>query len=82
MCIFPTLVNRRLATAIRTGKLHRGRMIERVMLLDAVLADASCAWLGPGWDKRRHFVRHLENRLDQREYPHLTFGDGPDTTIR
>ena len=76
------LVERRLATAITTGKLHRGRMfhvhykplwaaigepdsrfrkptaqgrmIERVMLLDAVLDDASCTWLGPGWDKRRH----------------------------
>ena len=60
----------------------QGRMIERVMLLDAVLDDATCTWLGPGVDKRRHFVRHLENRLDQREYPHLTFGDGPDKTVR
>ena len=86
------LVERRLATAITTGKLHRGRMfhvhykplwaaigepdsrfrkptaqgrmIERVMLLDAVLDDPSSSWLGPWRDKRRHFVRHLENRLD------------------
>ena len=103
------LVDRRLATAITTGKLHRGRMfhvhykplwaaigepdsrfrkptaqgrlIERVMLLDAVLDDPTCTWLGPGWDKRRHFVRHLESRLDQREYPHLTFGGGPEKTV-
>jgi hypothetical protein len=105
-----SLVDRRLATAITTGKLHRGRMfhihykplwaaigepdsrfrkltaqgrmIERVMLLDAVLDEPNCTWLGPARDKRRHFVRHLEGRLDQREYPHLTFGDGPDKTVR
>jgi hypothetical protein len=104
------LVERRFATAIVTGKLHRGRMfhvhykplwaavgepdsrfrkptaqgrmIERVMLLDAVLDDRSCTWLGPALDKRRHFVRHLEGRLDQREYPYLTFGDGPEKTVR
>jgi hypothetical protein len=105
-----TLVDRRLATAITTGKLHRGRMfhvhykplwaaigepdsrfrkpaaqgrmIERVILLDAVLDDPTCTWLGPARDKRCHFVRHLESRLEQREYPHLTFGEGPDKTVR
>ena len=69
------LVERRFATPITTGKLHRGRMfhvhykplwaaigepdsrfrkptaqgrmIERVMLLDAVLDDPSFTWLGP-----------------------------------
>jgi Phage integrase family len=56
-----------------------GRMIERVMLLDAVLDEPACTWLGPARDKRRHFVCHLESRLDGREYPHLTFGDGPET---
>ena len=72
-----TLVERRFATAITTGKLHRGRMfhvhykplwaaigepdsrfrkptapgrmIERVMLLDAVLDDRE---LSPGWGPR------------------------------
>ena len=40
----------------------QGRMIERVMvyLFDAVLEDSSSHWLGPGRDKRRHFVRHLK----------------------
>jgi hypothetical protein len=104
------LVERRFATPIATGKLHRGRMfhvhykplwaavgapdnrfrkptalgrmIERVMLLDAVLDEPTCTWLGPAIDKRRHFMRHLESRLDAREYPHLTFGDGPDKTVR
>jgi hypothetical protein len=69
-----TIVERRFATAIATGKLHRGRMlhvhykplwaavgepdnrfrkpaapgrmIERVMLLDAVLDEPTCTWLG------------------------------------
>jgi hypothetical protein len=105
-----TLVERRFATPIATGKLHRGRMfhvhykplwaavgepdnrfrkaaapvrtIERVMLLDAVPGAATCTWLGPAIDKRRHFMRHLESRLDICEYPHLTFGNGPDRTVR
>jgi hypothetical protein len=105
-----TLVERRFATPIATGKLHRGRMfhvhykplwaavgepdnrfrkpaapgrmIERVMLLDAVLDDQRCTWLGPAIDKRRHFMRHLESRLEAREYPHLTFGDGPERAMR
>ena len=105
-----TLIERRFATPIVTGKLHRGRMfhvhykplwaatgepdsrfrkptaqgrmIERVMLLDTVLDDGSCTWLGPPIDKRRHFMRHLESRLDPREYPNLLFGDGPGKTAR
>jgi hypothetical protein len=104
------LVERRFATPIATGKLHRGRMfhvhykplwaavgepdnrfrkpaapgrmIERVMLLDAVLDEPACTWLGPAADKRRHFIRHLESRLDAREYPHLTFRDGAEKTVR
>ena len=59
-----------------------GRMIERVMLLDAVLDDREFVWLGPALDKRRHFMRYFEGRLDQREYPHLLFGDGPGKAIR
>ena len=53
-------------------------MIERVMLLDAVLDDREFVWLGPSMDKRRHFMRHLGDRLEHRDYPHLLFGDGPD----
>ncbi len=52
------------------------------MLLDAVLDDRDFVWLGPSMDKRRHFVRHLTDRLDRREYPHLLFGDGPAKTAR
>jgi len=105
-----SLVERRFATPITLGKLHRGRMfhvhykplwtaigepdnrfrkpaapgrlIERVMLLDAVLDEPACTWLGPSTDKRRHFRRHLESRLDTRDYPHLTFGDGTEKAVR
>ena len=105
-----TLVERKFATPITTGKLHRGRMfhlhykplwaaigepdnrfrkptaqgrmIERVMLLDAVLDDRDFTWLGPSTDKRRHFMRHLEDRLETRDYPHLLFGDGPTKAVR
>jgi hypothetical protein len=105
-----TLVERRFATPIATGKLHRGRtfhvhykplwaaigepdsrfrkptaqgrMIERVMLLDAVLDDRESVWLGPSTDKRRHFSRHLGNRLEVREFPHLLFGQGSEKTVR
>jgi hypothetical protein len=59
-----------------------GRMIKRVMLLDAVLDDGRCRWLGPAFDKRRYFIRHLERKLDPREYPHLSFGDGAVKTVR
>ena len=92
------LVERRFATPIATGKLHRGRMfhvhykplwaaigrpdnrfrkptaqgrmIERVMMLDTVLDEPACTWLGPAIDKRRHFMRHLDSRLETREFPH------------
>jgi hypothetical protein len=42
----------------------QGRLIERVMLLDAVLDDGDFTWLGPSLDKRRHFMRYLEGRLE------------------
>ena len=104
------LVERRFATPITTGKLHRGRMfhvhykplwaaigepdnrfrkptapgrmIERVMLLDAVLDAPEFTWLGPSTDKRRYFMRHLGDRLDKRDYPRLLFGDGPTNAVR
>jgi hypothetical protein len=57
-------------------------MIERVMLLDAVLDDRALAWIGPAWDKQRHFVRLIGNRLERLDYPHLMFGDGGQAVAR
>lgn len=104
------LVERRYATPVVTGKLHRGRMfhvhykplwtavgepdsrfrkaaplgrmIERVMLLDVVLDDTAQTWLGPAFDKRRFFVRRLDDRLSSDEYPRRLFGDGPAKCAR
>jgi len=59
-----------------------GRMIERVMLLDAVLDDGEYTWLGPAMDKRRHFVRHLGDRLPLAEYPKSVFGDTAPKAVR
>lgn len=59
-----------------------GRMIERVMLLDAVLDDEEYTWLGPSMDKRRHFMRHLGDQLPLAEYPRSLFGDAPPKAVR
>ncbi len=59
-----------------------GRMIERVMVLDAVLADRSVTWLGTETDKRSYFMRSLRERLDLRGFPHLTFGQGAQSRAR
>src|SRR4029079_18633577 len=60
-----------------------GRFVERLMLLDAVLADSHYAWLGTERDKMNYFTALLENDLPNGWYPHLTFGEGrPDKTTR
>lgn len=69
----------------QTDNRHRkpmamGRMIERLMLLDAVLADPSCTWLGTEFDKRSYFTRRLQDRVELHEFPRLTFGTG--TAVR
>ena len=33
-----------------------GRMVERLMILDAVLADTRYTWLGTENDKLQHFI--------------------------
>lgn len=104
------LVDRRLATPITPGKLHRGRMfhlhykplwaaideadsrfrkraapgrmIERVMLLDAVLDDRSLKWIGPASDKRRFFVRAVGDKLSNLEFPRARFGGDVTGTDR
>ncbi len=59
-----------------------GRFVERLMLLDAVLADRYHGWLGTESDKRTYFREALERELPDDWYPHVTFGDGPEKTTR
>ena len=67
----------------RNRRLHTiGRMVERVMILDAVLGDRRCWWLSPDADKRRFFDMTREIGLTPEEYPHITFASGPRKTVR
>jgi hypothetical protein len=59
-----------------------GRMVERLMVLDAVLADRTFTWLGTESDKRSYFIRRLQGRVELREFPRLTFGAGAESRDR
>ena len=59
-----------------------GRFVERLMLLDAVLADQRYSWLGTEQDKLRYFLEYLERDLPKDWYPQLSFGAPPDVTTR
>ena len=60
-----------------------GRMVERLMLLDAVLASTGYTWLGTEQDKLAYFILGLlKTRLQKHEYPHLVFGEGDNHTFR
>lgn len=59
-----------------------GRAIERLMILDGVLADPAITWLGAEREKRRYFIRRLGTTFEMDEYPRLVFGTSPNTTIR
>jgi hypothetical protein len=104
------LVERKMATPITVGTLHRGRlfhvqykplyaaigetdnrhrkpmatarMIERLMILDAVLDDRTHTWLGTEADKRMYFMRRLRDAVPLDEFPRLTFGRAPTRTVR
>jgi hypothetical protein len=58
------------------------RTIQRLMILDAVVADRSVTWLGSEHEKRRHFMKRLGDGLRDNEYPRLVFGKPPNVTIR
>ena len=58
------------------------RVIERLMVLDGVLADRSVTWLGSEREKRRYFKQRLRDRLRDDEYPRLMFGKKPNVTVR
>jgi hypothetical protein len=59
-----------------------GRMVERLMVFDAVLADRSFTWLGTEQDKRTHFLTHLQERVREDEFPRITFGSGKASSCR
>jgi hypothetical protein len=66
----------------RNRRLHSmGRMVEKVMILDAVLGNRRCWWLGPADDKRTFFGAR-ETGLRDEEYPHISFGAGGNKIIR
>jgi hypothetical protein len=49
-------------------------MIERLMILDGVLADRNYTWLGTERDKRDYFDRMLESQhFRSKDYPHVTY---------
>jgi len=58
------------------------RAIERLMILDGVLADPSVTWLGSEREKRRYFKQRLGDHLRDDEYPRLVFGERPNVTVR
>jgi hypothetical protein len=70
----------------RDSRLRRptpiARAVERLMVLDAVLASADVTWLATERDKLAHFTLLLKSRLDREELPHLRFAAGTSTTIR
>jgi hypothetical protein len=60
-----------------------GRMVERLMLLDVVLADAKHTWLGTEKDVAYFRARELwDKRYGDDYYPRLVFGEGDRKTIR
>jgi hypothetical protein len=66
----------------RNRRLHSiGRIVERVMILDAVLGERRCWWLSPAEDKRTFFDAR-ETGLRYEEYPHISFGVGRGKIIR
>jgi hypothetical protein len=58
------------------------RAIERLMVLDGVLADRSITWLGSEREKRRYFKQRLGDHVRDDEYPRLVFGKKANVTVR
>ncbi len=61
-----------------------GRMVERLMVLDAVLAERRYTWLGTEQDKVAYFKSTFEQRGVGADpcLPHLAFGAGAEKVIR
>lgn len=56
------------------------RAVERLMVLDAVLADRDRTWLATEREKLAHFT--LTHRIARRDLPSLTFRAGDAETVR
>ena len=59
-----------------------GRMVERLMILDAVIGDRDHTWLGTERDKLAYFNLTLGDKLRPDEYPQITFEKGTQKTTR
>ncbi len=57
-----------------------GRALERLMILDHVLAHREFQWLGAEQDKVAHFL--TSTSLDRDALPRLVFGAAPNFTVR
>lgn len=67
----------------RHRRLHTlGRMVERVMILDAVLGARRWWWLSPADDKWKFFCLMRDNYLRPEDYPHIAFGSDRQQTVR
>jgi hypothetical protein len=58
------------------------RAVERLMVLDAVLARSDVTWLATEHEKLVHFTLLLSSRLNRDDLPHLTFVGGGSKTVR
>ena len=59
-----------------------GRMVQRLMILDGVLGERTCWWMGTERDKRSYFAATRQTGLSAPEYPQIAFGSGAQKTIR
>ena len=57
-----------------------GRAVERLMILDHVIAHREFRWLGAEQDKVAHFL--TATSLSREALPRLAFGDEPNVTVR
>lgn len=59
-----------------------GRLIRRLMLLDAVLSDDRYYWLGTERDKFRYFDQVMKRDIPRDWYPHIVFQHEESEAIR
>jgi len=56
------------------------RAVEKLMILDAILADRDRTWLATEWEKVTHFT--LTHQVARKDLPSLTFRSGDAETVR